>query len=55
MIVVLFSDEGARKSVGGKAAGKIMSDSKMQAEGKLDCAARKAQNTVGGIKDKVEK
>jgi len=50
--------KGAAKGAGGKikeAAGKMTGDSKMQAEGKLDCAARKAQNTVGGIKDTVEK
>ncbi len=32
-------------------AGAILGDAKMQADGKLDQAAGKAQNTVGGIKD----
>jgi uncharacterized protein YjbJ (UPF0337 family) len=32
-------------------AGKVLGDSKMQAEGKADKAAGKVQNTVGGIKD----
>jgi LPXTG-motif cell wall-anchored protein len=32
-------------------AGTILGDAKMQADGKLDQAAGKAQNTVGGIKD----
>jgi uncharacterized protein YjbJ (UPF0337 family) len=31
--------------------GKVLGDSKLQAEGKADKAAGKVQNTVGGIKD----
>ena len=34
-------------------AGKMMGDSKMQAEGKADKAAGKVQNAVGGLKDKL--
>ncbi len=34
-------------------AGKLTGDSKMEAEGKLDKAAGKVQNTVGGIKDSI--
>ncbi len=34
-------------------AGKLTGDSKMEAEGKLDKAAGKVQNTVGGIKDSL--
>jgi uncharacterized protein YjbJ (UPF0337 family) len=32
-------------------AGKVLGDSKLEAEGKLDKAEGKVQNTVGGIKD----
>ena len=49
---------GAAKSTGGKmkeAAGKMTGDSKMQAEGKMDRAAGKVQNTVGGAKDAMKK
>ena len=35
------------------AAGKMMGDKKLQAEGKLDKAEGKVQNTIGGIKDKA--
>jgi uncharacterized protein YjbJ (UPF0337 family) len=35
------------------AAGKITGDAKLQAEGKAEKMAGKAQNAVGGIKDKV--
>lgn len=34
-------------------AGKVLGDTKMQAEGKADKAAGKVQNTVGGLKDKI--
>jgi len=50
--------KGAAKGAGGKikeAAGKMTGDSKMQAEGKLDRATGKAQNTVGGIKDAMKR
>ena len=48
--------EGSAKQVKGAikdAAGKVIGDSKLQAEGKADKAEGKVQNTVGGIKDKV--
>jgi uncharacterized protein YjbJ (UPF0337 family) len=48
--------EGAAKQVKGTikdAAGKIIGDSKMQAEGKADKVEGKVQNTVGGLKDKA--
>ena len=32
-------------------AGKILGDTKLQAEGRAEQAAGKAQNTVGGVKD----
>ena len=34
-------------------AGNILGDTKLQAEGKLDKAEGKAQNTLGGIKDRL--
>ena len=34
-----------------EAAGKVMGDSKMEAEGKGDKLAGKVQNAVGGLKD----
>lgn len=46
--------EGAARSAKGtikEAAGKVMGDTKMEAEGKADKAAGKIQNTVGGAKD----
>jgi uncharacterized protein YjbJ (UPF0337 family) len=46
--------EGAAKQAKGAvkdAAGKVMGDTKMQAEGKADKAAGKVQNAVGGAKD----
>ncbi len=39
--------KGALKDV----AGKVTGDTKLQAEGKAEKAAGKAQNTVGGVKD----
>ncbi|QMW21694.1 CsbD family protein [Sandaracinobacteroides saxicola] len=48
--------EGAAKNIGGKikeGVGKLTGDAKLQTEGKLDQAEGKAQNAVGGIKDKV--
>jgi uncharacterized protein YjbJ (UPF0337 family) len=45
---------GAAKEAKGsikEAAGKVMGDSKLQAEGKADKAAGKVQNAVGGLKD----
>ena len=34
--------------------GSVLGDAKLQAEGKLDKAEGKAQNTVGGIKDTLK-
>lgn len=48
--------EGSAKNVGGKikeGVGKVLGDSKTQAEGKADQAEGKVQNTWGGIKDAV--
>jgi len=50
--------KGAAKNITGKmkeAAGKMTGDSKMQTEGKMDRAAGKVQNTVGGAKDAMKK
>ena len=41
--------KGKVKEVTGKATG----DSKLETEGKADQVAGKVQNTVGGIKDKI--
>jgi uncharacterized protein YjbJ (UPF0337 family) len=35
--------------------GKALGDSKMEAEGKMDKAEGKIQNTVGGMKDAIRK
>ena len=45
----------AKKAAGAvkEGVGKLTGDGKMQAEGKADKAAGKAQNTVGGAKDAV--
>jgi uncharacterized protein YjbJ (UPF0337 family) len=46
--------EGVGKQVKGsvkEAAGKLTGDAKLEAEGKLDKAAGKIQNAVGGMKD----
>jgi len=46
--------EGAAKQVGGsikEAAGKVMGDTKMTAEGKAKKVEGKVQNAVGGAKD----
>ncbi len=48
--------EGVGKQVKGAvkdAVGKVTGDSKMQAEGKLDKAEGKVQNTAGGVKDSL--
>ena len=50
--------EGSAKQVKGAikdAAGKVIGDSKLQAEGKADKVEGKVQNTVGGFKDTVRK
>jgi uncharacterized protein YjbJ (UPF0337 family) len=41
--------KGAAKQV----AGKILGDSKLQADGKADTAKGKIENAVGGLKDTV--
>lgn len=46
--------EGAAKNLGGnikEAAGKLVGDEKMKAEGRADQAEGKVQNAVGGLKD----
>jgi len=49
--------EGAAKQAKGSvkdAAGKVLGDVKLQAEGKADKAEGKVQNAVGGLKDKAK-
>jgi uncharacterized protein YjbJ (UPF0337 family) len=46
--------KGSMKNIKGKikeGAGRMLGDSKLEAEGKMDKAEGKIQNTVGGIKD----
>ncbi len=46
--------EGAARTAKGavkETAGKVVGDTKMEAEGKVEKAAGKVQNTVGGAKD----
>lgn len=46
--------EGAAKNLGGnikEAAGKLVGDEKMKAEGRADQVEGKTQNAVGGMKD----
>jgi uncharacterized protein YjbJ (UPF0337 family) len=48
--------DGAARNIGGKvkeAAGKLVGDEKLKAEGRTDQVAGKVQNTIGGIKDAV--
>jgi uncharacterized protein YjbJ (UPF0337 family) len=48
--------EGAGKNIKGKAktaAGKVLGDEKLKNEGRADQVKGKVQNTVGGIKDKI--
>ena len=48
--------DGALKKMGGsikEATGKVVGDSKLEAEGKADKVAGKVQNTVGGAKDAI--
>lgn len=48
--------EGAAKNVGGnikEAAGKLVGDEKLKAEGRADQAEGKVQNAVGGVKDAI--
>jgi uncharacterized protein YjbJ (UPF0337 family) len=49
---------GAAKQAKGAvkdAAGKLIGDAKLQAEGKADKAAGKVQNAAGGVKDAARK
>ena len=49
--------EGAAKNVKGNAktaAGKLLGDEKLKNEGRADQVKGKLQNTVGGIKDKID-
>jgi uncharacterized protein YjbJ (UPF0337 family) len=46
--------EGAAKNIGGKAkeaAGKVLGDEKLKAEGRADQVTGKVQNAIGGAKD----
>ena len=46
--------EGSATKIGGdikEGVGHVLGDKKMEAEGKLDQAEGKAQNTVGSVKD----
>jgi uncharacterized protein YjbJ (UPF0337 family) len=48
--------EGSAKTLMGRLKeffGSVMGDSKMRAEGKMDQAEGRIQNTVGGIKDSL--
>lgn len=48
--------EGSAKNIKGslkEGAGKVLGDSKLQAEGKADKAEGKIQNAIGGIKDAI--
>jgi len=46
--------EGAAKNLGGnikEAAGKVVGDEKLKAEGRADQVEGKTQNAIGGMKD----
>ena len=48
--------EGSAKTLGGRVKeffGRIFGDSKLRAEGKVDQAEGRIQNTVGGLKDSL--
>jgi uncharacterized protein YjbJ (UPF0337 family) len=48
--------KGSLKNIKGaikEGTGKVLGDSKLEAEGKLDKAEGRVQNTVGGLKDSV--
>ena len=48
--------EGAGKQVKGavkEKVGKLLGDGKLEAEGKVEKAAGKVQNTIGGVKDAI--
>lgn len=49
--------EGAAENAGGKikeGVGKLIGDSKLEAEGKADQVKGKIKNTIGGIKDALK-
>ena len=49
--------EGAAENAGGKikeGVGKLIGDSKLEAEGKVDQVKGKIKNTIGGIKDALK-
>lgn len=49
--------EGAAKNIGGKiqeGVGKLVGDSKLQAEGKANQVEGKVQNAVGGVEDAID-
>jgi len=49
--------EGAAQNIQGKAktaAGKALGDEKLKNEGRAEQVKGKVQNTVGGIKDKID-
>jgi len=46
--------EGSARTVGGRLKeffGRLFGDAKMQADGKIEKAEGKVQNTIGGLKD----
>jgi uncharacterized protein YjbJ (UPF0337 family) len=48
--------EGAATNIGGKikeGVGKLVGDSKLETEGKVDQVTGKVQNSVGGAKDAI--
>jgi uncharacterized protein YjbJ (UPF0337 family) len=48
--------EGSFKTLGGRVKeffGRMLGDTKLRSEGKMDQAEGKIQNTVGGIKDSL--
>ena len=48
--------EGSGKTLGGRVKeffGRMLGDTKLRSEGKMDQAEGKIQNTVGGIKDSL--
>jgi uncharacterized protein YjbJ (UPF0337 family) len=49
--------EGAANNIGGKAkeaAGKVLGDEKLKAEGRSQQVAGKVQNAIGGAKDAIK-
>ncbi len=50
--------DGALKKMGGsikEATGKVLGDSKLEAEGKAEKVEGRVQNAVGGVKDAITK